>query len=71
MGAGAHGLPDPTQITWFDQGANTPVELEFGPGGELWYVDLFGGRIHRLGYSATNQSPQAAVVATPSSGDAP
>ena len=62
MGVGAHGLPDPTQITWFDQGARTPVELEFGPGGELWYVDLFGGRIHRLGYSATNQAPQAAVV---------
>ena len=71
MGAGGDGLPDPTQVTWFDQGARTPVELEFGPGGELWYVDLFGGRIHRLGYSATNQAPQAAVVATPSSGDAP
>jgi PKD repeat protein len=64
-------VPTTPQITWFDQGARTPVELEFGPGGELWYVDLFGGRIHRLGYSATNQAPQAAVVATPSSGDAP
>jgi glucose/arabinose dehydrogenase len=71
MRAGANGLPDPAQVTWFDQSAATPVELEFGPGGELWYVDLFGGQIHRLGYSATNQAPQAAVVATPSSGAPP
>jgi glucose/arabinose dehydrogenase/PKD repeat protein len=71
MAVGADGLPDPTRVTWFHQSAGTPVELEFGPGGELWYVDLFGGKIHRLGYSATNQAPQAAIVATPSSGDAP
>jgi glucose/arabinose dehydrogenase len=71
MAAGAGGLPDPTQVTWFHHKAGTPVDLEFGPGGELWYVDLFGGSIHRLGYSATNRAPHAAVVATPSSGDAP
>ena len=71
MGADAQGVPDPAQVTWFHKSAGTPVELEFGPGGELWYVDLYGGKIHRLGYSATNQAPQAAVVATPSSGDAP
>jgi glucose/arabinose dehydrogenase len=71
MHAGAGGLPDPTQVRWFHQDAHTPVELEFGPGGELWYVDLFGGKIHRLGYSATNGAPQAALEATPSSGDAP
>jgi glucose/arabinose dehydrogenase len=71
MGADAQGVPDPAQVTWFHQSADTPVELEFGPGGELWYVDLYGGKIHRLGYSSTNHAPHAAVVATPSSGDAP
>jgi glucose/arabinose dehydrogenase len=71
MRAGVDGLPDPSQVTWFSQHAPTPVELEFGPGGELWYVDLYGGKIHRLGYSATNAPPQAAFSAAPTSGDPP
>ena len=67
----ADGRLETAETTWFHQGAGTPVELEFGPGGELWYVDLFGGRIRRIGYSASNRAPQAAVTATPASGDAP
>ncbi|HEX6236949.1 MAG TPA: PQQ-dependent sugar dehydrogenase, partial [Acidimicrobiales bacterium] len=71
MRAGADGVPDPDRVAWFHQSAPTPVELEFGPGGELWYVDLYGGKIHRIGYSATNAPPQAAFTATPTSGDPP
>ena len=71
MPAGQDGQLDPDAVTWFHQGAGTVVELEFGPGGELWYVDLYGGEIHRVGYSATNRPPQAAVTATPASGEAP
>lgn len=71
MRAGNNRRPDPTQVTHFHQNAATPVELDVGPGGELWYVDLYGGRIHRIGYSATNAPPQAALVATPASGDPP
>ncbi len=71
MRAGSNGQPDPAQVAWFHQGADTPVELEIGPGGELWYVDLFGGKIHRIGYSSTNSPPSAAFTATPTSGDPP
>jgi glucose/arabinose dehydrogenase len=71
MGTGSDGLPDPATTEVFDQGAGTPVDLTFGPGGELWVVDLYGGSIHRLGYSATNTSPQAAVTAAPAAGDPP
>jgi glucose/arabinose dehydrogenase/PKD repeat protein len=71
MRAGANGLPDPNQVTFFHQGAATPVELEVGPGGELWYVDLLGGKIRRIGYSATNEPPQAAFSAAPTTGDPP
>jgi glucose/arabinose dehydrogenase len=71
MRAGSNGQPDPAQVAWFLQGADTPVELEIGPGGELWYVDLFGGKIHRIGYSSTNSPPHAAFTATPSSGNPP
>ncbi|MGH9112031.1 MAG: PQQ-dependent sugar dehydrogenase, partial [Acidimicrobiales bacterium] len=71
MRTGSDGQPDPAQVAWFHQGAGTPVELEIGPGGELWYVDLFGGKIHRVGYSSTNSPPNAAFTATPASGDPP
>src|ERR687893_336572 len=71
MSAGTGGRPDGGQVSVFHHGADTPVDLETGPGGELWYVDLYGGRVHRIGYSATNSPPQAALVATPASGDPP
>ena len=71
MPTNGHGSLDPAATTWFHQGAGTPVEIEFGPGGELWYVDLYGGAVRRIGYSATNRPPQAAVTATPASGGAP
>jgi glucose/arabinose dehydrogenase len=71
MRAGSNGQPDPTKVVWFDQAAKSPVELEIGPGGELWYVDLFGGAVHRIGYSATNTPPDAAFTAAPTSGDPP
>ncbi len=71
MRAGANGRPDPTKVTWFHQAAETPVELEIGPGGELWYVDLLGGGVHRIGYSSTNTPPDAAFTATPPSGEPP
>jgi glucose/arabinose dehydrogenase len=71
MRAGANGQPDPTKVVWFDQAAKSPVELEIGPGGELWYVDLLGGAVHRLGYSSTNTPPNAAFTTAPTSGDPP
>ncbi len=48
MKAGTNGLPDPTKITTFVAGAANPVELEIGPGGDLFYVDFEGGTIHRV-----------------------
>ncbi|MBN2623324.1 MAG: PQQ-dependent sugar dehydrogenase, partial [Acidimicrobiales bacterium] len=69
--AGEDGLPDPGQVSAFHHAAASAVEIEFGPGGELWYVDLYGGAIRRIGYSATNTPPQAAFTATPDAGDPP
>jgi glucose/arabinose dehydrogenase len=71
MRDGPGGLPDPGRVSWFSHHAPTPVELQFGPGGELWYVDLYGGKVHRIGYSAANAPPQAAFSASQTSGDAP
>ena len=45
---GANGLPDRTQIVPIVNGAAGPVDLEAGPGGDLYYVALSDGTIHRL-----------------------
>lgn len=71
MFAGANGLPDPVTRTTFVAGAASPVYLQIGPGGDLFYVDLVGGTIRRIHYTSGNQPPQAIMTPTPASGPAP
>lgn len=68
--AGANGLPDISKRRTFVAGAAQPVDLQIGPGGDLFYVDL-GGTIRRIRYFAQNQPPIAVAAATPTSGAAP
>jgi glucose/arabinose dehydrogenase len=71
---GSNGLPDPNNIVAFatgTAGAYSPVDLETGPGGDLYYVDLTGGTIRRIRYYAGNRPPVAAVTATPTYGAVP
>jgi PKD repeat protein len=73
MTKGANGLPAPGQIRTFVAAAANPVNLETGPGGDLFYVDFDGGTIRRITYTAptTNRPPTAVATATPTSGPAP
>jgi len=71
MPAGANGLPDTTNVKTFAAQAATPVDLEIGPGGDLFYVDFGGGTIHRIQHTAGNQSPVAVATASPTSGPLP
>jgi glucose/arabinose dehydrogenase len=70
-----NGLPDPQTVEMLvgvdatGAGAGHPVDLEIGPGGDLFYVDMDDGTIHRLTY--TNRSPTAALTANPTNGTAP
>ncbi|MFB4281840.1 LamG-like jellyroll fold domain-containing protein [Nonomuraea sp. MTCD27] len=68
MTRGANGLPDPATVANFDSGIPA-VELETGPGGDLFAVDYTGGRIVRYLYD--NAPPTAVIDATPASGEAP
>jgi glucose/arabinose dehydrogenase len=68
MLAGANGLPDPATRATFVAGAANPVDLQIGPGGDLFYVDFDGGTIRRIQFT---QAPNAVIQATPLSGPAP
>jgi glucose/arabinose dehydrogenase len=71
MKAGTNGLPDPNQVSVFEQGAASPVDLETGPGGDLFYADFDGGTIHRIKFLSSNRAPNAVATASPTSGPTP
>jgi PKD repeat protein len=58
-------------VQTFVAAAANPVNLENGPGGDLFYVDFDGGTIRRIAYTAGNQDPVAVATATPTTGPAP
>jgi PKD repeat protein len=68
---GADGNPAPGQIRKFVEGAANPVNLEMGPGGDLYYVDFDGGTIRRIHYTVNNQPPTAKALASPTTGSVP
>ncbi|TDO69221.1 glucose/arabinose dehydrogenase [Kribbella sp. VKM Ac-2571] len=74
---GTNGLPDPARLRSFvgvdstGGAAGHPVDLKIGPGGDLFYVDMESGAVHRITFTAANQPPTAAFTATPSSGAVP
>ncbi|MGI5212315.1 PQQ-dependent sugar dehydrogenase [Plantactinospora sp. CA-290183] len=70
MRAGPTGLPDPARIVPFATAAGV-VDLRIGPENDLYYVDLTGGTVRRFHYSSGDQPPNAALTATPTSGNAP
>ena len=71
MFAGANGLPDPATRATFAAGAAGPVDLQIGPGGDLFYVGFDDGTIRRIQFTSGNQAPTAVIQATPLSGATP
>jgi glucose/arabinose dehydrogenase/PKD repeat protein len=67
---GTNGLPDISKRKTFVGGAAQPVDVQIGPGGDLFYVDL-GGTIRRIRYFSQNQPPIAVATANPTNGPAP
>jgi glucose/arabinose dehydrogenase len=68
--AGANGRPDMAQRSTFVAGASSPVDLEIGPDGNLYYVDFDGGTIRRIRYAGIH-APTALAAADPTSGPVP
>ena len=72
MRAGSNGLPDPHQVSLFVGGAASPVDLEIGPGGDLYYVYFEGGQVRRIQYAGSgNRPPNAVATASPTTGPTP
>lgn len=54
----------------FATGANSVVDLELAPNGDLVFVELVG-KVWRVRSTSTNRVPEASAGATPTSGDPP
>ena len=73
MKPGANGLPDPANVSNFIDTGATPGDLQVGPGGELFYVNLFAGTVRMVRYFTQNQNqpPVAVASADRTTGPAP
>ena len=68
MKLGSNELPDPSQISIIVGNAGHPVDLETGPGGDLFYVDMNDGQIREIQAVGPNA---IAAATTPTSGPSP
>jgi glucose/arabinose dehydrogenase len=63
---GGDNLPNPSAVRTFVTAASSPVDLQISPGGDLYYVDLDGGTVHRVRFTLTLDKP--AVTPPPAAG---
>jgi uncharacterized repeat protein (TIGR01451 family) len=57
MFPGGNGLPDPANRATFVAPAAGPVDLQIGPGGDLFYADYDTGTVRRIQYVGTPPTP--------------
>jgi glucose/arabinose dehydrogenase len=58
-------------FTFAGQDVGGPVDMQVGPNGDLFYLDVRNGRLKRIQYFSTNQPPTAVIAADNTSGPAP
>ncbi len=71
MYRGSNGLPDPASLALFAGAVSSPVDLEIGPGGDLFYVDLTNGTIRRIRYGVGTQATLGKTAVGASTDPAP
>jgi len=64
------GEPDPSRIDTFRSNVS-PVDLQLGPDGDMYYVDLDTNEVRRFEYFSGNQPPVAVAQLDVTSGPAP
>ncbi|MCC6797346.1 MAG: tandem-95 repeat protein [Candidatus Hydrogenedentes bacterium] len=68
---GSDGAPDPNNIETFIATGAAPVDIQVGPNGDIFYVDLNANRVRRISYLSGNNPPNAVIQASTTSGNAP
>jgi glucose/arabinose dehydrogenase len=71
MKKGSSGDPDPNKISVLVSGAGYPTQVLVGPGGDLFWVGLQPGEIHRISYTGANHVPTATFTANRTDGPSP
>jgi glucose/arabinose dehydrogenase len=71
MKRGEAGAPDPSRVSVFERGSGSAVDLQVGPGGDLFYADIAAGEIRRISFFEGNQPPMATLYAAPTEGPVP
>jgi PKD repeat protein len=71
MPKGSNGLPDPNQASVFATGVAGPVDIQLGPDGAFYYVNLEGNTIRRIAFPAGNDTPTARATASTTAGHTP
>jgi glucose/arabinose dehydrogenase len=61
---GTNGLPDMSTTVAFAAGAAGPVDLQAGPNGDLFYVDLDGGTVRRIQHTGSTPPPPPPSAST-------
>ena len=49
---GSDGEPDPLRTRLFGSGVSA-VDMKTGPGGDLFYVDIYAGEVRRIEFTPT------------------
>lgn len=68
---GADGRPDPGHVRLFSEAVGAIVDLERGPNGDMYYVDIVAGQVRRIRYPVEPQPPQVVLTADATSGSVP
>jgi glucose/arabinose dehydrogenase/regulation of enolase protein 1 (concanavalin A-like superfamily) len=55
----------------FDNDAGTVVQMDQGPDGNIYQMNIYPGALYKISPSGGNRAPTAAITATPSNGLAP
>jgi glucose/arabinose dehydrogenase len=71
MPIGADGQPDPAERVALTTKAGSPAQLRIGPGGDVYYLNMFARTLNRIRSTAGNVPPEAAVTADPGYGPTP
>ena len=66
----SNGRPDPANIETFIDNAFA-VDLQIGPGGDVFYADIASGQVRRIEYFSANQPPVAVAGADVQNGPSP